>query len=77
RSGKYYLVKKMWRGRYLVFGQINKEDTYKIKKATPILLTYLSRKRSIYNDKSKTAGVILSRCSTDAVSIPSWKTDVL
>ena len=77
RSGKYYLAKKMGRGRYLVFGQINKEDTYKIKEATPILLTYLSRKRSIYNDKNKTAGVILSRCPMDAVSIPSWKTDVL
>lgn len=75
--GKYYLVRQLSNnGRFIVFGQLNKECAMELTKKSPKLMIYQSEKCQFYNRGKKISCKIVCRCENQPTYIPSWKTDV-
>ena len=73
----YFLVRRISnKGKYIVFGQLEKECALDLPLEHPILMVYQSAHCPIYNLRGKIACKIVYKCDTKPQSIPSWKTDV-
>lgn len=75
--GKYYLVRKLSdHGRYIVFGEIEKECTQTLPRRHPLMMVYQSTHCPVYNRGRKIACNIVYRAKEKPKCIPGWKTDV-
>lgn len=74
---KYYLVRQISeKGRFVIFGQLEKKCAKQLQQKHPLLLVYHSQKCPFYNRKKKIACKIVYKCTSRPLYIPSWKTDV-